>query len=31
MSFFHVVIVGLVCAAIAAVAWFLIPRGKNQV
>ncbi|ORX35670.1 ATPase, V0 complex, subunit E1/e2 [Kockovaella imperatae] len=31
MAFLHVVFVGLVIAAIAAAAWFLTPRGKNQV
>ncbi len=30
MSFIHVVIVAAVCAAIAAAAWFVAPRGKNQ-
>lgn len=30
MSFFHVVIVGLVCAGLAVLAWFVAPRGKNQ-
>ncbi|WVF71227.1 V-type proton ATPase subunit E [Kwoniella sp. CBS 6097] len=30
MTFFHVVIVGAIIAAIAAVAWFITPKGKNQ-
>ncbi|KAL7425117.1 H(+)-transporting V0 sector ATPase subunit e [Cryptotrichosporon argae] len=30
MSFFHVVIVGIVVAGIAAGVWFAAPRGKNQ-
>ncbi|KAK1924061.1 ATPase, V0 complex, subunit E1/e2 [Papiliotrema laurentii] len=31
MGFFHVVIVGLVIAAIGAASWFIAPKGKNQV
>jgi V-type H+-transporting ATPase subunit e len=30
MSFFHVVIVGLIIAAVGAASWFVTPRGKNQ-
>ena len=31
MTFFHVVLVGIICAAIGLVGWFVTPRGKNQV
>ncbi|EIW70746.1 V-type proton ATPase subunit E [Tremella mesenterica] len=31
MSFFHIVSVGFVVAIIAAAAWFLTPKGKDQV
>ena len=26
----HIVIVGLICAALAVVGWFVVPKGKNQ-
>jgi hypothetical protein len=31
MGLMHIIIVGLVIAAIAVVAWFVTPKGKNQV
>ncbi|WWD17068.1 V-type proton ATPase subunit E [Kwoniella shandongensis] len=30
MTFFHVVLVGMIIAAIGAVSWFVLPKGKNQ-
>lgn len=31
MSFFHIVLVGIVCAALGAACWFFAPRGKYLV
>ncbi|WWC61957.1 V-type proton ATPase subunit E [Kwoniella dejecticola CBS 10117] len=30
MSFFHIVVVAAIVAAIGAVGWFVMPKGKNQ-
>ncbi|KAK8864621.1 V-type proton ATPase subunit E [Kwoniella newhampshirensis] len=29
-SFFHVVLVGIIIAAMGAVGWFVLPKGKSQ-